>query len=70
MWVYFAFNVITDAYLLSIPLPMLFKANIKPLRKFALIVLFGGGIFVIACATLRCVLIVAVRLHIGLARFG
>ncbi|RMY10769.1 hypothetical protein D0867_08291 [Hortaea werneckii] len=58
VWVYFALNVTTDTYLLSIPLPLLWKAKLKPLRKCALMVLFGGGIFVIACATLRCVLIV------------
>ncbi|RMY76712.1 hypothetical protein D0863_01802 [Hortaea werneckii] len=58
VWVYFALNVATDTYLLSIPLPLLWKAKLKPLRKCALMVLFGGGIFVIACATLRCVLIV------------
>ncbi|RMY87211.1 hypothetical protein D0861_05515 [Hortaea werneckii] len=58
VWVYFALNVATDTYLLSIPLPLLWKAKLKPLRKCALMVLFGGGVFVIACATLRCVLIV------------
>ncbi|KAM0720863.1 hypothetical protein Q7P37_003148 [Cladosporium fusiforme] len=58
VWVYFAFNVVTDTYLLSIPLPMLWKATLRPVKKVGLMVLFGGGIFVIACATLRCVLIV------------
>ncbi|RMY63172.1 hypothetical protein D0865_00005 [Hortaea werneckii] len=58
VWVYFALNVATDTYLLSIPLPLLWKAKLRPLRKCALMVLFGGGFFVITCATLRCVLIV------------
>jgi hypothetical protein len=61
VWVYLAFNVITDVYLLSIPLPMLWKASLKPLKKMGLMVLFGGGILVIACATLRCVLIITVN---------
>lgn len=64
VWVYFAFNVVTDTYLLSIPLPMLWKATLRPVKKLGLMVLFGGGVFVIACATLRCVLIVTVRLHL------
>jgi hypothetical protein len=61
VWVYLAFNIITDVYLLSIPLPMLWKASLKPLKKMGLMILFGGGILVIACATLRCVLIITVR---------
>ena len=64
VWVYLAFNVTTDLYLLSIPLPMLWAAALKPLKKAGLMVLFGGGVLVIACATLRCVLIITVRLGI------
>ena len=48
-------------YLLSIPLPMLWKSSLRPVKKVVLMILFGGGILVIACATLRCVLIVTVR---------
>lgn len=58
VWTYFAMNVTTDLYLISIPVPMLFQANLKLLRKLGLMVLFSGGLFVVACATLRCVLIV------------
>jgi hypothetical protein len=65
VWVYLAFNIITDVYLLSIPLPMLWKASLKPLKKMGLMILFGGGILVIACATLRCVLIITVRRIVG-----
>lgn len=65
VWVYLAFNVITDLYLLSIPLPMLWAAALRPLKKAGLMVLFGGGILVIACATLRCVLIITVSLSIN-----
>jgi hypothetical protein len=50
-------NVVTDMYLLSIPLPMLFKANLPFRRKLLLIVMFGGGIFVTMAGILRCVLI-------------
>ncbi|KAK8099581.1 uncharacterized protein PG998_012822 [Apiospora kogelbergensis] len=51
-------NVLTDIYLLTIPIPMLWKANIRPMKKVALIVTFSGGIFVIIAGTLRSVLII------------
>lgn len=41
---------------------MLWGANMKLGKKVGLMVLFSGGIFVIACAILRCVLIVTVGL--------
>ncbi|KAF9874455.1 hypothetical protein CkaCkLH20_08018 [Colletotrichum karsti] len=58
VWVYLSFNVSTDLYLLSIPLPMLWQAKLKPLKKWGLLFLFSGGLFVVVCATLRCILIV------------
>ncbi|KAE8160875.1 hypothetical protein BDV40DRAFT_269343 [Aspergillus tamarii] len=51
-------NVATDVYLISIPTPMLFKARLPWREKFELLVLFSGGIFVMAAGILRCVLIV------------
>ncbi|RYP53882.1 hypothetical protein DL768_001194 [Monosporascus sp. mg162] len=59
IWTYLSCNVATDLYLLSIPIPMLWGANIRPLKKVGMIFLFGGGILVIACAILRVVLLVA-----------
>ncbi|CCF38220.1 hypothetical protein CH063_09363 [Colletotrichum higginsianum] len=58
VWVYLSFNVSTDLYLLSIPLPMLWQAKLRPAKKYGLLLLFSGGIFVVVCATLRCILIV------------
>ncbi|KAB8210705.1 hypothetical protein BDV34DRAFT_220379 [Aspergillus parasiticus] len=55
-------NVATDVYLISIPTPMLFKARLPWREKLELLVLFSGGIFVMAAGILRCVLIVTVRL--------
>ena len=60
IWVYWAFNVLTDLYIISIPLPMLWGTSLKPWRKVGLIFLFSGGLFVIVCATLRSALIVLV----------
>ncbi|ROT39959.1 hypothetical protein SODALDRAFT_332106 [Sodiomyces alkalinus F11] len=58
VWGYYTFNVLTDLYLLSIPLPLLWGTTLKTYKKVGMIVLFGGGMFVIVCATLRCVYIV------------
>lgn len=60
IWVYLSFNVFTDLYLISIPLPMLWKANLRPLRKLGLMILLSGGLFVVVCAILRSILIVTV----------
>ncbi|KAE8379390.1 hypothetical protein BDV26DRAFT_170520 [Aspergillus bertholletiae] len=51
-------NVATDAYLISIPMPMLFQARLPWREKLELLVLFSGGTFVMAAGILRCVLIV------------
>ncbi|GAB1218634.1 hypothetical protein ATERTT37_007897 [Aspergillus terreus] len=51
-------NVATDLYLITIPTPMLFKARLPWREKCELLVLFSGGIFVMAAGILRCVLIV------------
>ncbi|GME54278.1 hypothetical protein GTA08_BOTSDO03595 [Neofusicoccum parvum] len=51
-------NVLTDLFLMSIPMPMLWGANLKLKRKLSLIVIFGGGVFVMMAGILRCVLII------------
>ncbi|GKT49856.1 uncharacterized protein ColSpa_10037 [Colletotrichum spaethianum] len=51
-------NVLTDLYLLSIPIPMLWGAQLPLRKKLGLIVLFSGGIFVTMAGILRCVLII------------
>ncbi|KAM7211357.1 hypothetical protein V8F06_013265 [Rhypophila decipiens] len=50
-------NVVTDLYLLTIPIPMLWKAALRPAKKAGLILLFSGGLFVTMAGILRCVLI-------------
>jgi hypothetical protein len=45
-------------YLMSIPLPMLWKANLEIKRKLSLILVFGGGVFVMMAGILRCALII------------
>lgn len=53
-------NVLTDFYLMSIPLPLLWKAKLSPFKKSALVFCFSGGLFVTMAGILRCVLIVTV----------
>lgn len=70
------FNVLTDFYLMSIPLPLLWKSRVSRIKKAALLFCFSGGIFVTMAGILRCVLIVTVsvstvsviRSHIHLLR--
>ncbi|KAL6715392.1 hypothetical protein ACLMJK_006353 [Lecanora helva] len=50
-------NVLTDAYLLTIPIPLLWRSQISVKEKTALIVLFSGALFIMMAGILRCVLI-------------
>ncbi|RSL95852.1 hypothetical protein BHE90_009557 [Fusarium euwallaceae] len=51
-------NVITDAYLLILPIPALRKAQVTRIKRVMLMLLFSGGVFVMAAGILRCVLII------------
>lgn len=53
-------NVVTDIYLICIPVPLLWKSSLRPLKKAGLIILFSGGLFVTVAGVLRCVLILSV----------
>lgn len=58
LYVTVVLNVLTDMYLMSIPMPMLWKANLGTKRKLSLILVFGGGVFVMMAGILRCALII------------
>ncbi|KAI1191955.1 hypothetical protein F5B17DRAFT_448370 [Nemania serpens] len=58
VWVYASLNIVSDLYLLSIPIPMLWNTTLALPKKLGLIVLFSGGVFIIVCALIRAVLIV------------
>ncbi|KAF9890556.1 hypothetical protein FE257_005687 [Aspergillus nanangensis] len=49
-------NVVTDAILVSIPIPLLLKVRLPLRRKLIIGVLLCGGIFVMAATLLRCIL--------------
>jgi len=52
-------NVATDLYLMTIPLPLLWRAQIPLKRKLLLLAMFSGGCFVIMAGILRVALILA-----------
>lgn len=54
-------NVLTDIYLLSIPLPLLWAVRIGLRRKITLMALFSGAIFVAVAAIVRAVIVIVVR---------
>lgn len=53
-------NIFTDFYLISIPVPLLWRCSFKPIKKIGLIVLFSGGLLVAVCAMLRSILVFTV----------
>lgn len=60
-WVTAAFNVATDAIILIIPIPMLWKLKVSVRRKLAIAVLLSSGVFVIAAAFVRAALTLSGR---------
>ncbi|EXJ81491.1 hypothetical protein A1O3_07784 [Capronia epimyces CBS 606.96] len=51
-------NVFSDLYLLSIPIPILWKADVPLVKKLSLIGIFGGAVFVMAAGILRAALVI------------
>src|SRR5688500_12527898 len=47
LWVSFVTNVLTDLYLLLIPIPMLWKSSLKLLKKFAATLVLSAGVLII-----------------------
>ncbi|KAF5675548.1 integral membrane protein PTH11 [Fusarium heterosporum] len=52
-------NILTDIYLLSIPLPLLWGVNISLRRRLTLMLLFSGALFIIMAGTIRAVTILS-----------
>jgi len=57
-------NTITDFYLMAIPLPMVWKSNLPPRKKFVLLIMFSGGLLEMAFGILRATSILTVSLRI------
>ncbi|KAE8149094.1 hypothetical protein BDV25DRAFT_141146 [Aspergillus avenaceus] len=57
VWVSFAANVSTDLYLITIPIPMLWKSSLRLVKKIASTIVLSAGVFVLVCATLKSVFV-------------
>ncbi|RAH51261.1 uncharacterized protein BO95DRAFT_510276 [Aspergillus brunneoviolaceus CBS 621.78] len=54
----FASNLLTDPYLILLPIPMLWGSSLKVIKKIAATVILSAGIFILVCATLKAVFII------------
>lgn len=54
-------NTLTDFYLMTIPIPMIWKSRLPKTKKITLVVMFSGGLLEMAFGILRCVSILTVR---------
>lgn len=57
VWVTFVSSVITDLYLLAVPLPMLWGTSLRLAKKLAVTAVLGAGIFVLVCSLLKTVFV-------------
>lgn len=57
VWSVFILNVTTDLYIMSIPIPLLWESSLKMAKKIFLTLLLGSGVFILACALLRVILV-------------
>ncbi|KAJ5574054.1 uncharacterized protein N7459_008481 [Penicillium hispanicum] len=63
VWVTFIANIVTDPYLIFIPIPMLWQSSLKLIKKVATTIVLGAGIFVLVCATLKSVFLITEPLN-------
>ncbi|TVY32617.1 hypothetical protein LSUB1_G007409 [Lachnellula subtilissima] len=63
VWVTFASSVITDLYLIMIPLPMLWGTSLKLVKKIAATFVLGTGVFVLVCSLLKTVFVSTDPVH-------
>ncbi|KAI5466821.1 hypothetical protein BGZ63DRAFT_409971 [Mariannaea sp. PMI_226] len=53
-WTIIWTNLITDLYIMSIPLPMIFNSRVSKTKKFGLAIMFCGGLATAVFGGLRC----------------
>lgn len=58
--VFLACNILSDVYLVSLPIPVLLRAPLKKTQKLSLISLFSCNIFITGMAIVRAVFIIKV----------
>lgn len=62
VWVTFASSVVTDIYLIMVPLPMLWGTSLRLVKKLAATFVLGAGVFVLVCSLLKTVFVITVSL--------
>lgn len=63
VWVTFASSVVTDIYLIMVPLPMLWGTRLRLAKKIAATFVLGAGIFVLVCSLLKTVFVIVDPIH-------
>ncbi|KFY32591.1 hypothetical protein V493_00060 [Pseudogymnoascus sp. VKM F-4281 (FW-2241)] len=58
VWVTFISSVITDIYLIFIPIPMLWGTRLKLAKKIAATIVLGAGVFVLVCSLLKTIFVI------------
>ncbi|KAL1848902.1 hypothetical protein Daus18300_013461 [Diaporthe australafricana] len=53
-------NTFTDFYLMTIPIPVIWKSHLPKAKKITLVIMFSGGLLEMAFGILRCVSILTV----------
>jgi hypothetical protein len=60
VWVTFASSVVTDLYLIMVPLPMLWGTSLRLVKKLAATFVLGAGVFVLVCSLLKTIFVTTV----------
>ncbi|KFY48342.1 hypothetical protein V495_01415 [Pseudogymnoascus sp. VKM F-4514 (FW-929)] len=63
VWVTFISSVLTDIYLIMIPIPMLWGTRLKLAKKIAATIVLGAGVFVLICSLLKTIFVIVDPIH-------
>ncbi|KFY16447.1 hypothetical protein V492_01333 [Pseudogymnoascus sp. VKM F-4246] len=63
VWVTFISSVLTDLYLIMIPIPMLWGTKLKLAKKIAATIVLGAGVFVLICSLLKTIFVIVDATH-------
>lgn len=63
VWVTFASSVVTDIYLIMVPLPMLWGTSLRLAKKLAATFVLGAGVFVLVCSLLKTIFVTVVSFN-------
>ncbi|OBT45221.1 hypothetical protein VE00_03603 [Pseudogymnoascus sp. WSF 3629] len=63
VWVTFISSVLTDIYLIMIPIPMLWGTKLRMAKKVAATIVLGAGLFVLVCSLLKTIFVIVDAEH-------